>query len=258
MKYGSIKTVCLAVLSCMAIMAANAQSNVYLTSIVLEDFNDVAEHNWIEGNSERKFNFSWGVDWSQFGRGIQLGESEFAEEVELTYVNAWPLSLLGFQPPQEKGKSLGIRGSFRRPGHNWIDIYPVADNKPFEVPMPGRIQRMEVWVWGSNLNYTLQAYVRDNGGKVHILDFGSINHTGWKSMALDLPVYISQTRRVLPSFARLHFIKFRVWTQPTEKFSEFYVYFNQFKVVTDVFDSRFDGDDLADPDRLDEFWRSGK
>ena len=48
--------------------------------------------------------------------------------------------------------------------------------------------------------------------------------------------------------------KLVIWTQPQEPVNEFYIYLDQLKIVTDVFESRFDGDTLTWPDKMDEMW----
>jgi len=83
---------------------------------------------------------------------------------------------------------------------------------------------------------------------------GSIGHTGWKNLSAQIPSRIAQSKRILPHLANLSFVKFRIWTGPLERVDNFYVYFNQFKILTDTFESYFDGDDLADPSKVQEFW----
>ena len=61
---------------------------------------------------------------------------------------------------------------------------------------------------------------------------------------------------MLPRLQSLTLVKFRVWTQPTERVDNFYIYFKQLKVLTDVFESYYDGDELADPQRVQELWAS--
>jgi hypothetical protein len=39
-----------------------------------------------------------------------------------------------------------------------------------------------------------------------------------------------------------------------ERVDNFYIYFNQFKILTDTFETYFDGNDLADPARVQELW----
>ncbi len=41
-----------------------------------------------------------------------------------------------------------------------------------------------------------------------------------------------------------------MWTRPEEKVDNFYIYFDQIKVLTDIFISRFDGDNLANQESV--------
>jgi hypothetical protein len=180
----------------------------------------------------------------------------------LAYVAAWPIAVFGYNREGRDIKSLGIHGRFDRRGYNWIDGYPTLaadgeDAGPAEIPIPGRIQYLDMWVWGANLNFYIEAFVRDYQGVVHTIRLGNIGYTGWRNLRANIPANIRQSKRILPSYAGLTFVKFRVWTQPTEKVGDFYIYFKQFKVLTDTFESLFDGDELANPDRVQELWAGG-
>jgi len=61
----------------------------------------------------------------------------------------------------------------------------------------------------------------------------------------------------MPNHAGLRFVKFRIWTQPTERVGDFYLYFKQLKTLTDTFESMYDGDQLADPDIIPDLWSGG-
>jgi hypothetical protein len=158
--------------------------------------------------------------------------------------------------------SLGIWGKFDRRGYNWMDVYPCVpgsgqngeDPEAFEIPIPGRIQYLDMWVWGSNLNYYLEAYFRDYQGVVHPLHMGSLAYQGWRNLRVRIPTNIPQSKRILPRYAGLSFVKFRIWTTPMERVDNFYVYFNQMKILTDIFETLFDGDELADPNNVQELW----
>lgn len=115
---------------------------------------------------------------------------------------------------------------------------------------------MDLWVWGSNLRYYMEVYLRDHNGVIHALKLGDIGHSGWKNLRVNIPTNISQSRRVLPSYAGLHFVKFRIWTTPAERVDNFYLYFKQFKILTDMFEGLFDGNDLADPRNVERLWAS--
>ncbi|MDR0316413.1 MAG: flagellar filament outer layer protein FlaA [Treponema sp.] len=255
MKYGSFKAVCLIIWACIAVLSAYGDDvAVDLESIVLETFNGDTSHEWQVGNKTMKFEYSWALEASRFT--TKTDDASFPQQA---YVEAWPVTVFGYNREGRDLKSLGIHGRFDRRGYNWIDVYPVAADgeTPFEIPMPGRVRNIDMWVWGSNLNYYMEVYVRDYQGMVHLLPLGNISYTGWRNLRVNVPGHIPQAKRILPSLAALHFVKFRIWTQPTERVNDFYIYLKQFKVLTDTFESLFDGDDLADPERVAEIWADG-
>ncbi|MCL2043811.1 MAG: flagellar filament outer layer protein FlaA [Treponema sp.] len=256
MKYDSIKTVCLVVLACVVVFSVAAnERTANFTSIILESFNGDVTHEWHDGRHPRSFDFSWGVDASRFAT-----TTDDVSYPVISSINTWPQALYGINREGRVINSLGIHGRFDRRGHNWIDIYPVqgegAEAQPFEIPLPGRVQRMDMWIWGSNLDYTLEAYVRDYHGVVHIIPLGSLAYAGWRNLQARIPDSIQQTKRILPSYAPLHFVKFRVWTTPREYVNNFYIYFNQFRILTDTFEQLIDGSELADPDIIPQLWSS--
>ena len=260
MKHSTIKAVCLVVLACITVLSAYSDDlTVDLTSVVLENFNGETAHEWNDGRRTRNLEFSWALAASKFATTKTDEDGNETKYPRSTYVEAWPIALLGYnRNGDQEIKSFGINGSFDRRGYNWIDIYPVQgegdDAAPFEIPMPGRVRNIDLWVWGSNLNFNMEAYVRDHEGAVHRIQMGSLAYTGWKNIRANMPNFIPQSKRVLPSLASLKFVKFRIWTQPTERVNNFYVYFKQFKVLTDTFESLFDGEELADPDYVPQLW----
>jgi hypothetical protein len=257
MKHGSIKAVCFAVMACIAVLSAYGdEMTVDLTSIVLESFNGETTHEWNDGRHPRQFEFSWALGASKFASKTTDADGNEVQFPRSTYVEAWPVALFGFRQPEGITlKSLGINGRFDRRGYNWIDVYPTnGDGDPYEIPMPGRVRYLDLWVWGSNLNSYVEAYMRDLNGIVHTIQLGNITFTGWKNLRASVPNHIRQARRVQPNLAQLKFVKFRIWTQPQEDVGNFYVYLKQFKILTDTFESFYDGDELADPDRVPQLW----
>jgi hypothetical protein len=254
MKHGSFKVVCLVLLAMAAASAAFGDENtVDYEAIVLDSFDGVTSHEWTVAGRNYSYDFEWKLDASKFAT-----RTDDAAYPRMTYVPAWPMALFGLNRDGKELKSLGIWGRFDRRGYNWIDLYPVATggDEPFEIPIPGRVSYLDMWVWGSNLDYYIEAYVRDFQGVVHNIRFGNIGYTGWRNIRARIPGNIIQSKRVLPRLAGLTFVKFRIWTQPTEPVNDFYIYFDQFKVLTDTFESLFDGDELTDPERVQELWAS--
>ena len=264
MKYGSIKTVCLVVLACVAVLSAfGDETTVNWTSIIMGHFNGETEHSWHDGRRVRNYDFTWETTASKFATKTADEEGNDVQFPLTTYVASWPVALFGYRQPEgEELKSFGIQGRFDRRGYNWIDVYPIAtgsaDNEEgpeaFEIPIPGRLQSLDLWVWGSNLRYYMEVYFRDYQGVVHTLQLGELGYQGWRNLRVRIPTSIPQSKRILPKLAGLTFVNFRIWTTPMERVDNFYVYFNQMKVLTDIFESLFDGDELADPERVQEPW----
>ncbi|MCL2608361.1 MAG: flagellar filament outer layer protein FlaA [Treponema sp.] len=255
MKHSGIKALGFVGLTFVAVLALPAQETrpTALNTIVLDSFNGDAAKEWHDGRQVRSYNFTWGLQASPLASKSTENGTETAFP-RSTYVDAWPRALFGDNRNGDQLRSFGVNGRFDRQGHNWVDIYPVSDGKPFEIPMPGRVRNIDLWVWGSNLKYDLELYVRDSGGIVHRIRLGNINYSGWRNLTANIPNTIRQDNRVLPAHAQLHFVKFRLWTQPNERVDNFFVYFNRLQILTDVFEDFFDGDELADPDLLTGFW----
>ena len=69
---------------------------------------------------------------------------------------------------------------------------------------------------------------------------------------------IPQARRYIPRYAGLELTKIVLWTAPDEKVDDFYFFMDEINVLTDLFETRFDGEDLADPDYPEQHLAAGK
>lgn len=200
--------------------------------------------------------------WSDSKTAREKFSSKFRTDgyPQLALAKAWPTALHGSTPEKPDSlKSLGIRFEFTRKEYNWVDIVPLvkAGDKadvPAEVPLPGRVKSLDMWVWGANFDYYLEAFIRDYTGVVHILPMGDLNFEGWKNLRVSIPDSIPQSKRYLPKKEGLALVKFRIWTRPTEKVTGFTTFFDQIKVLTDTFETLYDGDALADSAALDSIF----
>jgi len=259
MKHNSFKIICLIIWACITVFSVSGQerSQNWETK-VLESFNgdDGAPYTW-QARASRFIS----VMRNNNGEPIQDSSGNPQRYPRITYVNAYPNNAFPRRTSDDTLRSLGLRGAFDRKGYNWIDLYPVladdSEGTPAEIPIPGRVSEIDCWVWGSNLKYYLEIYLRDYRGVVHTIRFGNnIAYPGWRSIRVQVPSHIPQERRILPSYAGLTFVKFRLWTTPTENVDNFYVYFKQLRVLTDEFNNLFDGNDLADPDNVNNLWNN--
>ncbi|HEY9594617.1 MAG TPA: flagellar filament outer layer protein FlaA, partial [Spirochaetia bacterium] len=125
------------------------------------------------------------------------------------------------------------------------------------IPIPGRVQSVNMWVWGANYNYWIDAYVRDYQGIDHVVHLGSLNFAGWRNLSAGISTAIPQSRKYIPRYAGLELTKLVMWTAPDEKVDDFYLFIDELTVITDLFETRFDGEDLADPTTLNEIWQQG-
>ncbi|MCL2067431.1 MAG: flagellar filament outer layer protein FlaA [Treponema sp.] len=237
------KTICIVIIAFITVLSAFGDefTNDWQTKVI-DDFN---------GDSE----YVWKTDASRF---ITITDSETFPK--LAYINTWPIAVFGSNFDGElELRSLGLHGRFDRRGYNWIDIFPTDPeaedpDRPIEIPIPGRVRTFDMWVWGSNLNFYIEIFLRDYQGVIHSIRLGDIGYTGWRNLRANVPNNISQRRRVSADYAGLRFVKFRLWTQPVERVNDFYVYFKQFKILTDMFETYYDGHDLGDARRIRQLW----
>jgi hypothetical protein len=215
------------------------ETTVNLESRVIQDFSKPEAQNW-------------------FVLGSKFSTADFPH---LGFIKGGPTAILGGdKAANENARSLGVAMLFDRKEYNWVDIVPGTKDKPTELPMPGRVKMIDMWVWSGNFNYYLEAFVRDFRGVVYTIPMGDLSFVGWKNLRINIPDNVSQSKKYLPKREGLTLVKFRIWTRPTEvvvvpgsegadnveravKF-----YFNNIKVLTDTFESLFDGDTLTNPD----------
>ena len=194
------------------------------------------------------------IQWTV--RGSKFAAPGFPDAA---YVNAWPDALHPRNVDGSGFQVLGIRSQFDRGGYNTIEIIPVRDadgsgQEPNPLQIPGRVQSFDVWVWGANYNYTMEIHLRDYQGIDHTVPLGSLKYNGWKQLTARMPGNIPQQQPHLPRLKSLEVTKIVIWTLPGERVDDFFVYLDEFTVLTDLFESRFDGEDLVDPALVESVW----
>ena len=239
MRKGSILIICLAVLFLLVLPTVTADTATEnLESRILESFDPDNR----------------ATDWMVVG-------SKFITEgfPKQTYTKAWPEAVFGSNPEDKDLQVLGVNAKWDRKGYNNIEIIPVkkdADGNavPNPIQIPGRVKTLDMWVWCSDFDYYFEVHLRDTKGVVHVLNMGSLQKIGWNNFYTNIPSYISQTGQYVPYLKSLELVKIVIWTKPSEKVNNFFVYFDQIKVLTDTFITRFDGDDLATQGNSAKIW----
>lgn len=211
-----------------------------INSVVLDDFNDPSN--------------LWMVRGSRFVNDDLL---------DWEWVRAWPEALHRTEPEDVTLRSLGIRAGFNRIGYNYLEIIPAQENEDGElvartIPLPGTAQSIDMWVWGSNRDYYVDVQLRDHRGIVHTLRVGDVNYRGWDNIFVDVPTWIPQQVSYVPQRRGLELVKIVLWTRPTERVNEFYVYLDELRVVTNLAEDYWDGEQLGDPEAVEQLWNEAR
>jgi hypothetical protein len=240
-----------------------------LETAVLDSFDDSPAERWVARGSK----FAT-LEYDPGGTVVGLYP-------KLAEVPAWPTALFGFDPTDEenqKRRALGVWGKFDRRGYNYIEVIPasLADSSVDDteiiyedlstgdrythapIRIPGKVMFFDTWVWGSNYNYYLEAHFEDYRGITHVFQLGDLSYVGWRNLRVTIPVHIPQAEKHIPAEKPLRFTKYVIWTRPSEVVDGFFIYFDHMKVLTDLYIRRFDGDNLVNPELLQQVWGSSE
>lgn len=229
---------------------AQQQATTNYQSIVIEDFDNPQESPWMVV-------------------GSRFSAEGFPRQ---SNVRTFPQQLYRREPEGRELRVLGAQGAFTRQGYNFLEFIPVEENDdgemvPRAIDIPGQVRFLDMWVWGSNFDYYIDVHVRDYRGMTHVLNLGNINYRGWRNLRIEIPTWIPQSTRYTAELRAGEFIsdlrsleltKIVLWTRPGERVNGFFVYFDEIKVETDMFREPFDGEDLRDPDFVQQLWAEGE
>ena len=189
--------------------------------------------------------------------------------LELKYIDGAPADLQAERwSADKKGmetkKILGLHFRFKYPGYNSIHLLPplevqwddptkkvmTYDSRTGQyvqeraIELPGQSRGISIWAHGRGNDYYLEAWVKDWRGEVHILKFGSLNYVGWRPLIAQIPPYIPQEIESYPQTKLLKIVRFVIRSTPDATTEDTYMFFDQLKVLTDIFEVNFDGQEL--------------
>ncbi|MBN1498740.1 MAG: endoflagellar filament sheath protein [Spirochaetes bacterium] len=130
---------------------------------------------------------------------------------------------------------LGVKTYFIDRGFDRVEVFP-----PNEYIIRGKAKEIKVWVLGRKFRHTLYVKLRDYKGKTHKIKIGRLDFWGWREMSVILPGWLPQSASYAMLDKNLHFVSFFIECDNFEAPGTFYVYMDNFRIITDL--SEFTGD----------------
>jgi hypothetical protein len=148
----------------------------------------------------------------------------------------------GIPRSYSREKVLGIRVEYIARGYNWFAIRPV---KP--IVIEGICQSVSVWIAGRNYKHWLKALIQDFYGNERSIYVDKLTFIGWKELTFSIPDIVAQRDFHFIDKQGIKFSGFVVECDPVETFGVYYLYFDELRAMTDIFNEKTrDVDDMRD------------
>ena len=148
----------------------------------------------------------------------------------------------------EDTQVLGVKVEFFKRG---INSFYITSQRP--IPIEGVTKTVSVWVCGRNMGHELYLLVEDYFGRNYELYMGSLGFSGWKKLTAVVPPSPDGEHGIVQHSAYygdkpgLRVIGFRVDCDPMLSRGAYYMYLDDLRCVTDLYDMQnHDEDDMAD------------
>lgn len=156
--------------------------------------------------------------------------------------------------PEDEGKEdedtqvLGVRVDFFRRGKN---SFTIKSGRPLAIE--GVTKTISLWVCGRNQDHDLWVLVQDYFGSNFELYMGSLGFSGWKKLTCVVPPSPDGEHGIVQNSAYygdkpgLKVVGFRVDCNPVQARGTYYMYLDDLRCVTDLYDmENHDEDDMVD------------
>ncbi|HNR87957.1 MAG TPA: flagellar filament outer layer protein FlaA [Spirochaetota bacterium] len=203
-----------------------------LKAIVVEDFEATDQAKWTVDSTPKKL------------ANPPKPEDNPVEKLEMKIIDGAPADMVPEKwASNNKGtqnkKCIGVLFKFRYPGANSVHVIPKDG-----IELPGRSRAISLWFHSRGHDYTLEAWVEDFQGNVHVLKFGSVDYVGWRPLKTYIPTNIPQKISTYPQTRFLKIKRFVIRAKPEALTEDTYFFFDQIKVLTDDYEVNFDGEKL--------------
>ncbi|MBE6353513.1 flagellar filament outer layer protein FlaA [Treponema sp.] len=148
----------------------------------------------------------------------------------------------------EDSKVFGVKVEFFKRG---INSFYITSARP--IPIEGVTKTVSVWVCGRNMGHQLWLLVQDYNGNSFEIWMGSLEFSGWKKLTTAIPPSPDNEHGIIQQSVYhgdkpgLRIVGFRVDCNPMEARGSYYVYFDDLRAVTDLYDlENKDEDDMMD------------
>jgi hypothetical protein len=143
---------------------------------------------------------------------------------------------------EQDTRVLGVRVDFYHRGVVSFAVHPTAP-----IPVAGISKTVSIWIAGRNFNHTLKLLIDDYFGRPMELTVGKLTFMGWKKLTIAVPPTITQTDYHFTYKDGIKITGFKIECDPLEAMGTYYMYFDDIRVVTDLFgEDRRDLDDMTD------------
>lgn len=148
----------------------------------------------------------------------------------------------------EDSKVLGAKVEFFRRG---VNSFYIKSTRP--IPIEGVTKTVSVWVAGRNMAHEMFLLVQDYYGNNFELFLGNLGFSGWKKLTVAIPPTPDGEHGIIQQSAYdgvrpgLRILGFRIDCNPMLARGQYYIYFDDLRAVTDLYDvENRDEDDMND------------
>ncbi|MBS7240775.1 flagellar filament outer layer protein FlaA [Treponema sp.] len=148
----------------------------------------------------------------------------------------------------EDTKVLGVKVEFFRRG---VNSFYVTSARP--IPIEGVTKTVSVWACGRNMGHQLWLLVQDYNGHNFEIWMGSLEFSGWKKLTTAIPPSPDGEHGIIQQSVYhgdkpgLRIVGFRVDCNPMDAQGAFFMYLDDMRAVTDLYDmENKDDDDMMD------------